>query len=188
MLNRFLSSFHHPREDSAGCREGFGDLLGILAAGGRAVRTSAALAPGDRGDRAEELAAEAQLLLWREIALYAERDRQPDKRGIEQLSALKAMISCVHERYGEKLTLSDIAAAGAVSKRTCGMLFSRYIHKTPLEFLTDYRLRRSTELLEREDASILDIALTVGFSGASYYAETFRKRYGMTPSEYRHRT
>ncbi len=149
---------------------------------------SAALAPGDRGDRAEELAAEAQLcLLWREIALYAERDRQPDKRGIEQLSALKAMISCVHERYGEKLTLSDIAAAGAVSKRTCGMLFSRYIHKTPLEFLTDYRLRRSTELLEREDASILDIALTVGFSGASYYAETFLKRYGMTPSEYRHR-
>ncbi len=135
-----------------------------------------------------ELAAEAQLcLLWREIALYAERDRQPDKRGIEQLSALKAMISCVYERYGEKLALSDIAAAGAVSKRTCGMLFSRYIHKTPLEFLTDYRLRRSTELLEREDASILDIALTVGFSGASYYAETFRKRYGMTPSEYRHR-
>ena len=95
------------------------------------------------------------------------------------------MVSYIHTNYKERITLADIAAAGHVSKRTCGTLFLTYQNKTPVEFLTDYRLRKSIELMKHSDLSILEIGLSVGFSGASYYAETFRKCFGISPAAYR---
>ena len=39
--------------------------------------------------------------------------------------------------------------------------------------------------MRQTDLTILEISLAVGFSGASYYAEVFRKRFGQSPAEYR---
>ena len=102
-----------------------------------------------------------------------------------QLSILKTMISFVHEHYSEKVTLTDIAKSGYVSKRTCNNLFLKYVHKTPIAFLNDYRLRKSIELMQNTDMTILEISLACGFSGASYYAECFRRSFGKSPTEYR---
>ena len=73
------------------------------------------------------------------------------------------MIGFIHEHYMEKITLSDIAKSGYVSKRNCGTIFWKYQNKTPFEFLTDYRLRKSIELMSNSELTILTIALSVGF-------------------------
>lgn len=101
------------------------------------------------------------------------------------LSALKDMISFINENYGEKLRLASIAAAGKVGKTGCCTIFKRYLNKTPNEYLTELRLRKSMELLKNTDMTILEISYAVGFSGASYFTETFHKFYECTPSEYR---
>lgn len=95
------------------------------------------------------------------------------------------MISFVNANYGEKLNLSSIAASGNVGKTGCCAIFKRYLNKTPNEHLAELRLRKSMELLKNTDMTILEISYAVGFSGASYFTETFRKFYGCTPSEYR---
>ena len=41
------------------------------------------------------------------------------------------------------------------------------------------------ELLHDTDMSITEIALSTGFGSASYYAETFRRKLGKSPKEYR---
>ena len=123
-------------------------------------------------------------LLWTELLTQAVKSTATANLD-GNLTALKNMISFIHEHYREKITLDDIAKAGYVSKRTCGTFFLKYQGKTPIEFLTDYRLRKSIELMKSPDMSILEIALSVGFSGASYYAETFRKVFGQSPAEYR---
>lgn len=123
-------------------------------------------------------------LLWTELLTRAVKSPAvpiPDNN----LTAIKDMIRFMHEHYREKISLDDIANAGYVSKRTCGTIFLKYQGKTPIEFLTDYRLRKSIEQMKNNDMSILEIALSVGFSGASYYAETFRKMFGQSPAEYR---
>lgn len=124
-------------------------------------------------------------LLWNEIAAHTDLTDRNEKASEPRLTVLKNMIGYIHEHYGEKITLADIAAAGHISKRTCGALFLEYQNKTPIEFLTDYRLRKSIELMRDTKLSILEISLAVGFSGASYYAETFRKVFGQSPAEYR---
>ncbi|MBQ9120863.1 MAG: AraC family transcriptional regulator [Clostridia bacterium] len=123
-------------------------------------------------------------LLWSELLTQTERMKAP-KGSDGKLTTLKNMIGFIHEHYKEKITLEEIAKSGYVSKRSCGMIFLEYQNKTPIEFLTDYRLRKSIELMKHSELTILDIALSVGFSSASYYAETFRKSFGVSPVEYR---
>lgn len=123
-------------------------------------------------------------LLWNEVTSHTVPQKKPEQTS-NKLMALQKMISYIHEHYTEKITLADIAAAGHCSKRSCGTLFLTYQNKTPIEFLNDFRLRKSIELMKQTDMTILELSLAVGFSGASYYAETFRQHFGMSPSEYR---
>ena len=71
-------------------------------------------------------------------------------------------------------------------RSSCCKLFREYLHKSPVTYLTEYRIRRSMELLD-SSAPITEIAMNCGFSGASYFAETFRRVAGCTPGEYRKR-
>lgn len=123
-------------------------------------------------------------LIWSEIVSHINLNMKT-KRDDMQLSTLKAIIAFIREHYSEKIMLADIAEAGYVSKRTCGNLFLRYLYKTPIEYLNDYRLQKSIELMKNTDMTILEICLACGFSGASYYAEAFRKSFGKSPTEYR---
>ena len=56
---------------------------------------------------------------------------------------------------------------------------------TPLNYMTEYRLDKSTDLLVNTTISITEIAYSCGFSGSSYYCEIFKKYYGLTPKQYR---
>ena len=101
------------------------------------------------------------------------------------LSILKNMVGFIQKNYTGKISLADIAASGAVGQSKCCKLFAKYFSQTPNVYLTGYRLDKSIELLRCTDLSITDIALSVGFGSASYYAETFRRWFGKSPTEFR---
>ncbi len=101
------------------------------------------------------------------------------------LATLKEMLLFVQERYAEPLSLDEIARAGKISKSGCLSLFKKYLHDTPVRFLTAYRLKKASELLTETDYSITDVALSVGFQGVSYFTERFRALYGVRPTVYR---
>lgn len=123
--------------------------------------------------------------LWSYFIANTEKKANQKHSLDTRLSTLKAMIDYIHRHYFEKITLHDIAKSGNVSQRTCGNIFTRYLHKTPMAFLIDYRLRKATELLRETDKTILEISLAVGFSGASFFSETFKKNFALSPTEYR---
>lgn len=102
-----------------------------------------------------------------------------------KLNVLKQMINFIQYNYKERVSLSEIAAAGAVCKTECCAVFKKYVNLTPIAYLNDYRLRKSLELLLSTDMSVCEISYEVGFSGASYFSETFKKVFGCTPMEYR---
>ncbi len=101
------------------------------------------------------------------------------------LSVLKDMLLFIQKNYKDKVTLSDIAKSGKVSKSTCLAIFKKYLQDTPNNYLICYRLKKSTNLLKETNLSISEIAFEVGFQGASYFTETFKKYYGFTPGQYR---
>lgn len=102
-----------------------------------------------------------------------------------ELTVIKNMIGFIQKNYSEKISLADIATSGAVGQSKCCKIFAKYLSQTPINYLTFYRLNKSMELLDYHDMTISEIAYEVGFGGASYFAETFRKCIGQSPSEYR---
>ena len=98
---------------------------------------------------------------------------------------LKNMIGYIQKFYCQKITLDDIAKAGAVGQSKCCKLFTKYTGTTPNTYLIQYRLHQSFWYLKNTDMTITEVAGAVGFSGSSYYAESFRKWCKKSPSEYR---
>lgn len=64
-------------------------------------------------------------------------------------------------------------------------LFHRYFHTTPRQFLLDLRIRHARQLLADETLSIKEIAAAVGYDSALNFSTSFRKRFGISPREYR---
>lgn len=108
--------------------------------------------------------------------------------GNNNLTSLKEMLAYIHNQYEGKLTLEDIAKAGNMSESSCNTVFREYLHQTPMEYVINYRLNISMDLLKSTNLTITDICHSVGFSGASYFSETFRKHIGCSPSVYRKQT
>ncbi len=120
-------------------------------------------------------------ILLTENAVKVRRIKKQDRN----LAVLKDMLSFIQKQYGGKVTLDDIAASGNVSKSTCLVIFKKYLQDTPTSYLIGYRLKQAIKLLKANELTVTEIALEVGFGGVSYFAETFRKNYGCSPSEYK---
>ncbi|WP_050183754.1 AraC family transcriptional regulator [Domibacillus robiginosus] len=98
---------------------------------------------------------------------------------------LKQMLNWIHLHYTEKIMLDDIARAGQLSRSECCRYFKRMLKKTPLTYVTDYRIQKSLLLLQQPDSNVTDVAYQVGFNSTSYFIDKFRKSVNMTPLAYK---
>lgn len=65
-----------------------------------------------------------------------------------------------------------------------GLIKSHY-GKSFKEILTDIKMAKATELLQKTDYSVTKIAETAGYTDKCYFLRRFKSVYGQTPSEYR---
>ena len=126
--------------------------------------------------------------LWQKLFSHLELTAQTKERPNHNLTTLKEMITCIHQRYPERISLDDIAQAGKVGKTMCISIFERYVNKTPGEFLREYRLHQASYLLRTTDLAVTEICYEIGFADASYFTKSFREYTGETPLAYRKRT
>ena len=107
-------------------------------------------------------------------------------RNVEQ-ERMKAMLTCIEYGYSGKMELREIAAAANISERECLRCFRKNVGCTPFEYLNTYRIQQAAIQLIQTDRSILDIAVSCGFSTGSYFGKKFREVMHCTPREYRER-
>lgn len=105
----------------------------------------------------------------------------------KKLSELHAMVGFIQGHYAEKLSLTDISASGQVCRSKCFDLFREFIGRTPFDYLNEYRISKSLELLRNTDMNVTEISLRCGFSNPSYFAEVFWKSLGCSPREFKSR-
>lgn len=56
---------------------------------------------------------------------------------------------------------------------------------SPVEFIRDIRIKRAAQLITTNQLLIKEIAYMTGFSDIKYFNKTFKKKYGISPMEYR---
>ena len=100
---------------------------------------------------------------------------------------VEAFKQCLYEN----LSNSDFSVGDAISAmgyhpdyfRRC---FKHELHASPLEYLTDLRIRRARELLLQDSFNgVEDVAMQCGFVDSFYFSTCFKKREGISPLAFR---
>jgi AraC-like DNA-binding protein/quercetin dioxygenase-like cupin family protein len=99
-------------------------------------------------------------------------------------------VEFMQANYGGPLSLEEVAEKQRLSPRQLQRLFKEMSDEahTFSRVLEDIRLAAVCRELSEGAKSIEEIARATGFSTSNYLHAVFRKRYGMTPSDYRKQT
>lgn len=109
----------------------------------------------------------------------------PNKKQLRAAERIKNMLRFIQENFHEDLNTSSIARSAGVSESECLRCFHTIIGTTPIQYLRQYRIQRSAQLLAQGRDSVSEIAQKCGFQDVSYFTKTFRELRGCAPSEYR---
>ena len=85
----------------------------------------------------------------------------------------------------ERITLEDVAKAVHTSPFHFTRIFQKRVGVPVHRYLTQLRLRAALERLADGEDDLTHLALDLGFSSHSHFADSFRKEFGKTPSEVR---
>jgi AraC family transcriptional regulator len=91
----------------------------------------------------------------------------------------------IHAYSHEHLALEHVAQQVGLSAFHFLRLFSRVIGVTPHQYLVRSRLAHAARLLARDERSVTDIALDVGFADLSNFVRTFGRAAGISPNAFR---
>src|SRR4051812_33537285 len=89
--------------------------------------------------------------------------------------------------YRRPLTVAVVARALASSPRQLQRAFEEVGKTSFSSFLREARLRNAAQLLSRQPLTVRQVALLVGYRQPAHFAKAFRRRYGVTPAQYRDR-
>lgn len=118
------------------------------------------------------------LLLVNRVALDQAADGQA-------AGPVATAVAYLHAHPEEDVSMADLALEAGLSANYLGERFKAELGVTVADYLSRLRVDRARELLAGSERSVTDIALSVGFDGASYFGKVFRKLTGHTPREYR---
>lgn len=83
------------------------------------------------------------------------------------------------------MSVASIARTFGYSANYCTQYIRAHTGFTATELIEETRIAHAEDLLTDSDLSIEAIAHRVGYQGTSRFYEVFRKRHGMTPTDYR---
>jgi AraC-like DNA-binding protein len=89
----------------------------------------------------------------------------------------------IDSNYAERIDAGEIADEACYSKFHFIRTFKSIYGRTPHQYLTHVRIERAKELLEQE-VSVTEACFAVGFDSLGSFTSLFKRRAGVTPSEY----
>ena len=102
----------------------------------------------------------------------------------EDQQILKALLF-IHKNALKKISVSDVMAEAALSRRLLERRFKSVTGKTLYEYITDQKLKHFAEQLEDTDEQVINIALSMGENDTKSISRRFKQLYGCTPVEWR---
>ena len=105
-------------------------------------------------------------------------------RNHKRIVQLKKALEYMESSYNKQLSLDDIAGAVNMSSKYFCRFFQEMTHRTPIDYLNNYRIERACYLLLTTDQSITEVAYNSGFNDLSYFIKTFKRYKGTTPKKY----
>jgi len=89
------------------------------------------------------------------------------------------------DHFSEDLSAAAIAASAGLPSRVFALGFKSATSQTPLQWLTDYRVRRAKQYLADQGIALDLVASLCGFNDRHRFARVFRRETGVRPEDWR---
>ncbi|MFB9279516.1 response regulator [Cohnella cellulosilytica] len=99
--------------------------------------------------------------------------------------AVEVALQYIQGHYHTDLSLEKVASIVYLNPIYFSQLFKQKTGHGFKEYITQLRLERAMELLRKSELKIVDISERVGYPDMRHFSQIFRKKTGLTPSEYR---
>ena len=100
----------------------------------------------------------------------------------QSVSEIKKVIK---NEYMNDIGLEEIADKVCLTPAYVSFIFKKETGSNLIKYLTDYRMQKARELLEKSNRKIVDISRMCGYQNQSYFNKLFKNYYGITPKQYR---
>lgn len=120
-----------------------------------------------------------ELSLKEILLLISQRQEQTFDPRIEEV------VHILSKQMKDSISIKELAKRVNLSPSRLSHLFKENVGLSILDTLKQMRLNQAALLLEHTDRSAAEIAYEVGYQNYNYFAIHFRKRYGVSPREYK---
>lgn len=96
---------------------------------------------------------------------------------------IRNLLLYIEKHFHEDIQLDELASEVHLSGSYLCRQFKQQMNCTIFEYITNYRLLRSVEMLE-QGCSVTDAAYMCGFHTTSFYIKKFKEKTGVTPGKY----
>lgn len=86
--------------------------------------------------------------------------------------------------YAEEITLEDVAEYVNISPQYFSKLIKKNTGFNFIDWLSMLRVKKAKELLANSSLTVKEVCFMVGYKDPNYFSRIFKKKIGMTPSEY----
>ncbi len=104
---------------------------------------------------------------------------------INTTDKIKLILNYINDHYFEDISINTLAELCEYSEYHFMRFFKKHIGLTCIQYINNLRLEKSSILLTSTNNSIMDISLEVGFDNLSYFNKLFKRKYNLTPKEFR---
>jgi two-component system response regulator YesN len=107
-------------------------------------------------------------------------------KNVKQIKRLEQIKKYIEENYeNPNLSIHDIAELMDMTVVYVGKIFKEQCKKSISEYINDYRLEVSTDLLMNSKMTVSQVAKECGFENSNYFFTLFKKKYKRTPTEFK---
>lgn len=82
-------------------------------------------------------------------------------------------------------SVQEVAQANGVSPEHLSRQFKKELKLSPLEYLTELKIRMAEELLVTPRITLQEVSEELGFCDAYHFSKTYKRKRGVSPSEFR---
>lgn len=108
------------------------------------------------------------------------KNSQPSYRG-----EIEAVKNYIYAHYDSDLSVDVLAAKVCLAPSYLSHIFKVETGYNLSKFIKAYRMEKAKELLENTHEKIVFICNATGFSNVSYFCQSFREYYGVSPERFR---
>lgn len=115
---------------------------------------------------------------------YATRMRELKKHDTISKHIRKS-IDYIYDNLNKPISVSELASQQGLSTGYFSRLFVTETGMNVNQYINEVKIKTAQNMLKFSESSILDIALSLGFSSQSAFSSVFKKITGMSPKVYR---